>query len=391
MNKNWHNKFFIEDITEDFKLKIHQELKEEFQKFYKEYDDTLCDQHSEELNIWYYSEEGQKEILRFIKDFWFQLTHNSNEAMPAHDARHALYKVPTYSLKYIYSENIKGWERLGVIGALGHDFGRWAEERIFGNAQGGSTHSRMSYVLLKEFLEDYNLPQIIKLSLLNSVIKHTTGANSDENMHIKLTVSPDRDQLIGPEFILRLLHHKPKDNALKIFFDEPGQESVINAIIKMYFSRLPGPLFSLENELRDSFKVTLLFCLMNTSLDKIMEYKEKFTKGYFSEEMFKEDLIFCYEEIRKIPDENLDVNNEIMKLLSAKNVSPEMSYKEMTLTKIEKLTNEEKKILAKSIKWVNQKRIEMDLIQYKFLEKVKNEENENWIKWLAEELYKEWN
>ena len=106
--------------------------------------------------------------------------------------------------------------------------------------------------------------------------------------------------------------------------------------------------------------------------------------------MFKEDLIFCYEEIRKIPDENLDVNNEIMKLLSAKNVSPEMSYKEMTLTKIEKLTNEEKKILAKSIKWVNQKRIEMDLIQYKFLEKVKNEENENWIKWLAEELYKEW-
>ncbi len=35
MNKNWHNKFFIEDITEDFKLKIHQELKEEFQKYYK--------------------------------------------------------------------------------------------------------------------------------------------------------------------------------------------------------------------------------------------------------------------------------------------------------------------------------------------------------------------
>ena len=66
MNKNWHNKFFIEYITEDFKLKIHQELKEEFQKFYKEYDDTLCNQHSEELNIWYYSEEGQKEILRFI-------------------------------------------------------------------------------------------------------------------------------------------------------------------------------------------------------------------------------------------------------------------------------------------------------------------------------------
>ena len=107
---------------------------------------------------------------------------------------------------------------------MGHDFGRWAEERIFGNAQGGSTHSRMSYVLLKEFLEDYNFPQIIKLSLLNSVIKHTTGANSDENMHIKLTVSPDRDQLIGPEFILRLFHHKPKDNALKVFFDELKQE-----------------------------------------------------------------------------------------------------------------------------------------------------------------------
>ena len=42
--------------------------------------------------------------------------------------------------------------------------------------------------------------------------------------------------------------------------------------------------------------------------------------------MFKEDLIFCYEEIRKIPDENLDVNNEIMELLSAKNVSPEKCH-----------------------------------------------------------------
>lgn len=390
MTKNWYKKFFIEDVTEELKIKIHQELKEEFQKFYKEYDDTLCDKHSEELNIWYYSKESQEEILRFIKDFWFQLTHNSNEAMPAHDARHALYKVPTYSLKYIYSENIKGWERLGVIGALGHDFGRWAEERIFGNAQGGSTHSRMSYVLLKEILEDYHFPYAIKMSLLNSVIKHTTGANSDENMHIKLTVSPDRDQLIGPEMILRILHHKPKDNALKVFFDEPNQESVMYAIVKMYFSRLPGPLFSLENELRNSYKTTLTFCLMNTSLDKIMEYKNKFTKGYFSEEMFKEDLTFALNEIENMPCEDLDVNQEILNLLSAKNVCPEESYKKMTLTKIDKLTNEQKNTLARSIKWVNKRRLEMDLIQYDILNDIKIKEKENWIKWISEELHREW-
>ena len=79
-----------------------------------------------------------------------------------------------------------------------------------------------------------------------------------------------------------------------------------------------------------------------------------------------------------------------MKLLSAKNVCPEESYKNMTLTKIDKLTNEEKKKLAKSIKWVNQKRIEMDLVQYKFKEKIKNDSTDNWINWIAEELYKDW-
>lgn len=390
MSKNWYNKFFKEKITEEFKENINKELKEEFQKFYKEYDNSLCDKEHKELNDWYYSEAGQKEILRFIQDFWFKLTHNSSEAMPAHDARHALFKVPTYALKYIYSENVNGFERLGVIGALGHDFGRWAEERIFGNAQGGSTHSRMSYVLLKEILEDYHFPYAIKMSLLNSVIKHTTGANSDENMHIKLTVSPDRDQLIGPEMILRILHHKPKDNSVKVFFDEPNQESVMYAIVKMYFSRLPGPLFSLENELRNSYKTTLTFCLMNTSLEQIMEYKNSFTKGYFSEEMFKEDLEFALNEIKNIPCEELDVNQEILNLLSAKNVCPEESYKKMALTKIDKLTNEQKNILAKSIKWVNNRRVEMDLIQYQILNDIKMQEKENWIKWIAEELHREW-
>lgn len=389
---SWYKRLFQTEITENFKKELTRDLKQEFHNFYQEYDDNIDVNLHKKLNKWYYSHKGQEEILRFVQDFWLLLNSNSLQAMPAHDARHALFKVPTYSLKYIKSENIQGWERVGLIGALGHDFGRWAEEHIYGNAQEGAIHSRMSYVLLKEFLENYDFPMEIKKMILNSVLKHTTGAQDYESMPIKLTVSPDRDQLVGPEMILRIFHHKPKEDSLKVFFDEPGQHSVIAAIMKMYFSRLPGPLYSLEHELRKSYKVTLTFGLMNLGIEKILNYKETFNKNYFSEDMFKEDLTYAYEEIGKFKNISLSKKAEesLLNLLSANNVCPETTYKKLALQKIEKLNEKEKDILSKSLYWVNEQRQILDNQQYQFLVQFNKETDEKWLQWISYKLLMSW-
>lgn len=389
---SWYKKLFETDINENYIKQITQELKEEFQSFYDNYNDKVSQDKSELLNNWYYSEKGQEELLRFIQYFWHKLNSNSLNAMPAHDARHALFKVPVYSLKYIQAEKVEGWERIGLIGALGHDFGRWAEEHIFDNAQEGSMHSRMSYVLLKEILEDYDFPVEIKQSILNSVLKHTTGANEEESMPIKLTVSPDRDQLIGPEMILRSIHHKPKEDSLNFFFDQPHQKSVIQALIKMYFSRIPGPLFTMEEELRTSYQITLIFCLMNTSLEQIMEYHEKYTKGYFNEKKFSQDLIFAQEKINIIKNNVLTISVEeaLLNLLSAKNICPKEEYKQLSLKKLHNLTEQQGITLAQSLNWLNEQRMLMDDNQYLFLKEFNNNTNEQWLKWFSQQLQENW-
>lgn len=385
---SWYKKLFETEIHEEYKIKIKEDLKKEFQNFYNDYQDNLDTETKKLLNDWYYSEEGQKELLRFTKDLWFKLNNTSLSAMPAHDARHALYKVPTYSLKYIESEKVEGWERVGLIGALGHDYGRWSEEHIFGNAQKGSMHSRMSYVLLKEILEDYKLPIQIKKTILNSVLKHTTGANETESMPIKLTVSPDRDQLIGPEIILRIIHHKSKEDSLNVFFDTEGQESIIQAIIKMYFSRLPGPLFTLSKELDRSYQITLVFCLMNTSIDKIMEYKKLYSNKYFDNNQFENQLAYAYKKIEEIQKKevNKSVEEYLLELLSAQNLCPDEKYKELAVKKLENLTEKEKITLSKSLIWLNEERKIMDNEQYIFLESFSKNIKEDWLKWISKEL-----
>lgn len=389
----WYQRLFNTPITEQYKIELISDLKKEFKDFYQDYNDNLTIEDIKILNKWYFSDKAQQELLKFIKDFWKLLNSQALHAMPAHDARHALFKVPIYAFKYIIKENITGWERIGIIGALGHDFGRWAEEHIFGNAQPGSVHSRMSFVLVKEFLENYDFPIQIKKMIQNSVLKHTTGANENESMPIKLTVSPDRDQLIGPEMVLRLFHHKPKETTLKVIFDEIHQESVMQALIKMYFLRLPGPLFSLEDELRISYQVTLTFCLMNVGLDKILEYKNLFAKTDFNEAMFNADIAVAKTHIDKILNTSLDISVEqaLFNLLSAKNTCPDIHYKNLALQKLHNLHLQQKQILAKSLNWVNQQRKILDQEQHVFLKHNVTSVNDCWLNWLGNTLLENMN
>ena len=381
------------DLESISKNDLIEELKQQDYLFQQEFEPykNLSLQDIQIINHWYYSQQGQQELYRFIHNLWNTLYQNAAHAMPAHDARHALFKVPIFSLQYIQSENVQGWLKMGVIGALTHDWGRWSEERIFGNAQGGMTHARMSFILLRDFLKDYDIPQIVQYFLLDSVIQHTSGAVSSDHMPLKLTVSPDRDQLVGPEMVLRLIHHKPEKNDLEFIIDsQENSRSVISSILKMYFTRLPGPLFSLENHLMDYFFVSFMFAFMNLSEKEILNiYETKYKKHenvYFQKSWLQKDLAFTKKIIPTLqfPEESLE--NRMLELLNSSNTCPKDEYKFMAIQKTKNLNELQKEKLNHSLYFINIKKKEKDQQQIDFLTKFSHQEQEPWINWLSTQL-----
>jgi hypothetical protein len=131
---------------------------------------------------------------------------------------------------------------------------------------------------------------------------------------------------------------------------------------------------------------------MNVGIEKVLEYKENLTKRYFSQEMFKEDLMYAKRKSDQLIIEELDfkAENVLLDLISAKNTSPKIEYKNLALKKIEELTEKENIILAKSLNWVNKERKILDQQQYDFLIKFNKETEEKWLQWISSNLLKNW-
>jgi hypothetical protein len=149
----WRQFFFHEPFPEDLSEVLPVFLKQRSQTFIGTVPYSFADKLNQELNDWYWSSEGQN-VLRFACDaLWKQMATHAQNAQPAHDARHAMYKVPSAALAYIHAEKVEGWERVGVLGALLHDHGRWPEERIYGEPLQSQLHAQISFVLGQEWLE----------------------------------------------------------------------------------------------------------------------------------------------------------------------------------------------------------------------------------------------
>lgn len=431
----WQNLLFG-SVTEDLKNNIYELLKAEAEQFIHDYEagDRLYTivtdtppqinlQLANELNDWYDSEKGQTVLLNFIQDLWKLLQNRAQKSMPAHDARHALYKVPAFSIKYAKAEGVTGFERLGLVGALGHDYGRWAEEHIFGNATSSVIHARMSFVLVREFISNYDIPYLLQQEILYSILRHTTGAKPEDNMIVKLVVTADRNQLIGSEIVLRLTHHKPGDKDLNLFFPPKYQEgekydyrhSVMQCIAQYYFSRLPGPLFSLAKEVRALYKnqaIFLYLVLGEGELDKIIaHYANK--KSNLMLDYFEEDRQAATEEYLKHKDwieqarpEMIDnlFYNELHRLLDSRNACPNPVYREMVLGKFSQLVAHEmhspeqqhaiwnkKARTAVALKFINDQKAWFDQKHYEELNQIAQEnEHDKWYVWTIHQLQKNW-
>lgn len=198
---------------------------------------------------WYSSAEGQTELLDLVWQVWSRMERLAQFAMPAHDARHAMVKVPTRALQHMFAEKVRGFERIGVLGALLHDYGRWVEERWYHEPQKGAFHSVSSFLLTREMLRGTTMPALIRRRLELSVGYHTNGADAQDVMSRKLVVAADRDQLRGPEIIGRLFHHVPLANGeLSSVYPVSQRGSVMNRLTHMYEVNMGIPLKTLAPE-----------------------------------------------------------------------------------------------------------------------------------------------
>ena len=352
-------------------------LKQRSQAFLETVQYSFTDKKIQELNTWYGSSEGQDVLRLACEALWKQMATYAKNAQPAHDARHAMFKVPSAALAYIHAEQVQGWERVGVLGALLHDHGRWPEERIYGEPLQSQLHAQISFVLGQEWLEPFDMPAPVKQHILLSALRHTSGADASDPMPLKITVSADRDQLYGPEFALRIVHHIEKKNGdFGSFYGENNARSVLDKIHHMALHRLPGPLFSRSEHVDALWRQSIQFLMLAYGHDTpwidffmsaLNAYPQHTPLGYTSTDVnhwLENALAFANSHAYT----QRTLTDEIEILLSAPNIAPGEDYRQQVFKKMHySLGADKQRSMAAALAWTTQSRLALDAVEAKEL------------------------
>ena len=345
-----------------FKKNVTQELRE-YTHSYQDKNPQPIIYHPEQLDEWYKT-EGQTVLINVFSKLWQILLDLSQNAMPSHDARHAIFKVPASALELIHSEGITNWEKVGVLGALIHDWGRWAEERIFNAPQGGSIHSRMSFVLTQEYLEEFNIPSEIKWHILNAAMVHTKGANEFSPIVTQITVTADREQLWGPEFILRILHHIQLPGSCEVFYKQPGKDDLFSKFEKILKNRLLGPLHTRNDHLK-VLKGVLAQFLYLAGTDEFKKNINEFMEN--SQSWLFIDYKYLLKQADSFYTPVKSAGEALKILLNTNNIAPNQYYIESAVERVMQVPWHLNERLAKAImfaheaKLIEEKRIKKSL------------------------------
>jgi hypothetical protein len=375
---NWRQFFFDDPLPFDLPEVLPGFLKQRSQDFIEIVPYSFTDKQTQELNAWYWSSDGQDVLHKACDALWKQMSIHAQNAQPAHDARHAMYKVPSAALAYIQAEQVGGWERVGVLGALLHDYGRWPEERIYGEPLQSQLHAQISFVLGQEWLEPFDMPLPVKQHILLSALRHTSGADVSDPMPLKITVSADRDQLYGPEFVLRIVHHIEKKNGdFGSFYGENKATSVLDKIHHMALHRLPGPLFSRSEYVDALWRQTVQFLLLAYGHDA--QWTDSFISALKAHPQHipmlytSTNLSNWLETARTFASSHAytqrTLANEIDILLSATNIAPGEDYRQYVFKKMHYSPEAEKhKSMAAALAWTTQSRLALDAAEAKELQ-----------------------
>lgn len=222
----WHRRLFVAPVTDAGE--IDALARSEARDFQARWPGEAVAGERAILDGWYRSRHGQSVLAGVTGQLWRHLTGLARHAMPAHDVRHAVVLVPAASVLLAHDERIAGSTRAGVLAALLHDQGRWAEARLHGHPTEGVLHARLGFLLAREVLRDTEIPRRLQDAILHAVLVHTSGAGADSPALTRLAVAADMTQLHGPEFALRLVHHLSLPPAPTCFVDESPGTSLVD-------------------------------------------------------------------------------------------------------------------------------------------------------------------
>jgi hypothetical protein len=359
----WFHRLLKADLPAGFKDTLPAFLKQEARAFSDAAPPPLSTRERDALTHWYFSPVGQEQLEGLLDATWRQMDSVAQWAMPAHDARHAMFKVPASALLYLQAEDVRDAGRLGIFGALLHDHGRWAEERIFGGPGEGMIHARLSFLLARELVEEFRLPAAAARLILQAVVQHTAGAGVEDPMAVKLTVAADRDQLYGPELVIRLMHHAVTDGSMASVYGEKPGLSVLDRLTHFLLNRIPGPLFSREQHVDRLHSLLATFVLM---AEPEAESRVRFAKRppeSASRRALPADFDWAsawQQAHAQVPRAD-DAPAALRTLLSAPNLVANPAYVDEALDKLSALPADRGPLLAGALAWVHAQRVQLDV------------------------------
>jgi len=368
----WFNRLLRDDVDATFKQDLPAFLKQEAKKFNEAAPLMLTPAEEAQLTEWYFSATGQEQLEGLLDAIWQQMASVADWAMPAHDARHAMFKVPAASLVYLDAEKIADAGRLGIFGALLHDHGRWAEERIFGAPGESMIHARLSFLLARELTEEFKLPALAANQILHATIQHTAGGVPADPMALKLTVTADRDQLYGPEMVMRLMHHIVVEGATASVYGEKPGLATLDRLMHFLVNRIPGPLFSREEHVTRLHMGLATFLLMaEPEEDSRLRFAARRAPSP-SRRSLPDDFDWerAWHGAHAGVSDVSDPHEALRSLLNAPNVVSNPLYMDQALGKLSALPAHKAPLLAKAFAWAERERRELDAIEVGHLKRI---------------------
>ncbi len=359
---SWKQTLLEDELPPSLAHELVPFLKAEGQAFLDRTAEHPTAAEKDEADRWYGSAEGQQTLTALTRAIWAQMFPLAEHAMPAHDARHAMFKVPTSALEYVLAEDVQGYERVGVLGALLHDHGRWAEERIFGGPGASLVHARLSFLLSRELLGAFEMPAVVRAQILLAVIRHTSGADPEDAMPLKLTVAGDRDQLYGPEFVIRMFHHTVSDTGdSAAVYSSPPATSILDRMEHFQRNRLPGPLFAMQSHvdwLRWTQRMFLLMCepapVSRARFEFDVTGQGQAKRPIQPAEHGPYDWAGEWAHAQELRPQADDAYAQLEALLRLPNLAPGAHYRDAALAKLQSVPEHLLPTVAGSLLWVRQ-------------------------------------
>lgn len=358
----WHTLLLEQSLQPNQQPVLAQQVQDMAREFLAQTNEPPTAAEVQAADAWYLSTEGQQCLKALVSETWARMKRHAPNAMPAHDERHAMYKVPAAALAHLQAEQVAGHERVGVLGALLHDYGRWAEERIYGGPGDSVLHARFSFLLAQELVTSYDMPLLVTNRLLAAPLQHTSGAVPTDDMPLKLTVSADRDQLYGPEFVIRIAHHSINDkgDGASFYGEKPGLP-ILARLHRMYLNRLPGPLFARDAHVRNLRDMLGQFILLCENVDAS---RSRWTLDRPSAAQLDAPLSWAdsWHAAQALPhlDPSDSARLALARLLSAKHVAPGARHWVVALDKVSHVPSELEPRLVRALDWVHHCRVQLD-------------------------------